>query len=81
MKSRVTSGRVKNRISAGRLFAELGNLLKYRRSDTFHLSQQAERAMSTPKAEAATMLDALPKDSSFEDIPYHLQKAQSRTKL
>lgn len=28
--------------------------------------------MSTPKAEAATMLDALPEDSSFEDIQYHL---------
>lgn len=28
--------------------------------------------MSTPKAEVAAMLDALPEDSSFEDIQYHL---------
>jgi len=29
-------------------------------------------AMSTPKAEVAAMLDALPETSSFEDIQYHL---------
>jgi hypothetical protein len=28
--------------------------------------------MHTPKAEAASMLNALPEDSSFEDIQYHL---------
>ncbi len=28
--------------------------------------------MSTPKAEAASMLEAMPDDSSFEDIQYHL---------
>jgi len=28
--------------------------------------------MSTPKSEVAAMLDALPEDSSFEDIQYHL---------
>ena len=28
--------------------------------------------MSTPKIEAAAMLEALPDDSSFEDIQYHL---------
>jgi len=28
--------------------------------------------MSTPKAEVAAMLDALPETSSFEDIQYHL---------
>ena len=28
--------------------------------------------MSTPKAEVASMLEALPDDSSFEDIQYHL---------
>lgn len=28
--------------------------------------------MSTPKAEVAAMLDALPESSSFEDIQYHL---------
>lgn len=28
--------------------------------------------MSTPKNEAAAMLQALPDDSSFEDIQYHL---------
>jgi hypothetical protein len=31
-----------------------------------------ERAMSTPKAEVTSMLEALPDDSSFEDIQYHL---------
>src|SRR5450759_1504537 len=29
-------------------------------------------AMSTPKAEVTSMLQALPDDSSFEDIHYHL---------
>ncbi len=28
--------------------------------------------MSTPKAEVTSMLEALPDDSSFEDIQYHL---------
>ena len=28
--------------------------------------------MSTPKAEVAAMLEALPESSSFEDIQYHL---------
>lgn len=28
--------------------------------------------MRTPKAEVATMLEALPQDASFEDIQYHL---------
>ena len=28
--------------------------------------------MSTPKAEVASMLQALPENSSFEDIQYHL---------
>ena len=28
--------------------------------------------MGTPKAEAASMLEALPENSSFEDIQYHL---------
>lgn len=28
--------------------------------------------MSTPKAEVAAMLEALPDSSSFEDIQYHL---------
>lgn len=28
--------------------------------------------MSTPKAEVAAMLEALPENSSFEDIQYHL---------
>ena len=28
--------------------------------------------MSTPKAEVASMLEALPQDASFEDIQYHL---------
>ncbi len=28
--------------------------------------------MKTPKAEVVTMLDALPDNSSFEDIQYHL---------
>jgi hypothetical protein len=28
--------------------------------------------MSTPKAEVASMLEALPDGSSFEDIQYHL---------
>jgi hypothetical protein len=28
--------------------------------------------MSTPKAEVTSMLEALPEDSSFEDIQYHL---------
>ena len=28
--------------------------------------------MSTPKAEATSMLKSLPEDSSFEDIQYHL---------
>jgi hypothetical protein len=28
--------------------------------------------MSNPKAEVATMLEALPENSSFEDIQYHL---------
>jgi len=28
--------------------------------------------MSTPKAEVASMLEALPNESSFEDIQYHL---------
>lgn len=28
--------------------------------------------MSNPKAEVATMLEALPESSSFEDIQYHL---------
>ena len=28
--------------------------------------------MSTPKAEVTAMLEALPDDSSFEDIQYHL---------
>ena len=28
--------------------------------------------MSTPKSEVSSMLEALPDDSSFEDIQYHL---------
>ena len=28
--------------------------------------------MSTPKAEVASMLEALPQDASYEDIQYHL---------
>ncbi len=28
--------------------------------------------MSTPKAEVAAMLEALPQDASYEDIQYHL---------
>ena len=28
--------------------------------------------MNTPKAEVASMLEALPDDSSYEDIQYHL---------
>ncbi len=28
--------------------------------------------MSTPKAQVTSMLEALPDDSSFEDIQYHL---------
>lgn len=28
--------------------------------------------MSTPKAEVASMLEALPEDASLEDIQYHL---------
>jgi len=28
--------------------------------------------MSTPKSEVASMLEALPDDSGFEDIQYHL---------
>jgi hypothetical protein len=28
--------------------------------------------MSTPKAEVASMLEALPESSSYEDIQYHL---------
>lgn len=28
--------------------------------------------MSNPKAEVTSMLEALPEDSSFEDIQYHL---------
>ena len=28
--------------------------------------------MSTPKTEVASMLEALPDDTSFEDIQYHL---------
>jgi hypothetical protein len=36
---------------------------------------------SNPKADVATMLEALPENSSFEDIQYHLyvlEKAKAR---
>jgi hypothetical protein len=33
---------------------------------------EKKRKMRTPKDEVATMLDALPESSSYEDIQYHL---------
>ncbi len=37
--------------------------------------------MGTPKAEVASMLEALPESSSYEDIQYHLYVEDAKTRL
>ena len=51
---------------------KLSILCKHRRRFRNYYHRAAEVEVSTPKIEAAAMLKALPDDSSFEDIQYHL---------